>query len=106
MALVQAMVKKVCTIDFLKNYTEILKQLTDKFRTNVPDEFVASMVLNQLLDDRDWTIDTFSFTGSGGKEKTYSAPNSAAYVMIPNDSDVAKARELIEAVLEEKADTE
>jgi len=50
---------------------------------------------------QEWTVDIYSVTGSGGSEKTYSAPNSAAYVMIPNDNDVAQAKSLIEAVLNE-----
>ena len=38
-------------------------------------------------------------TGSNGKERTYSTPGSKSYVMIPNESDINTARELIGRVL-------
>ena len=101
MALLQAMIKKVCSVDFLMNYDEIMEQLTDMYRTNMPTELVADLIFNQLSDDSEWTIDTFSVTGSSGKERTYSTPNTAAYVMIPNEDDIAQAKELMAAVLAE-----
>lgn len=101
MALVQAMVKKVCSIDFLNNYEEVLDELTDMYRTNMDVELIASLVISQLLNDTEWTVDTFSVTGTGGSEATYSAPNSVGYVMYPNMEDVAKATELMNAVLNE-----
>ena len=44
--------------------------------------YLKDLVFNQLMDGTEWTVDIYSVTGSGGSEKTYSAPNSAAYVMI------------------------
>lgn len=102
MALVQAMIKKVCSIDFLKNYEKIMGELTDFYRTNVNSELVASLIFNQMTDSTAWRVDTFSVTGTGGKEATYSAPKSVGYVMHPNKDDVAKATELMNAVLNEK----
>ena len=99
MAMIQAMAKKVCTPEFLLNYPAIMEQLTDMFRTDIPTELMAALVANQMLDNTEWTVDTFSVTGSSGSEKTYSTPNSKSYVMIPNESDVTKAKELIESVL-------
>lgn len=99
MALVQAMAKKVCTPEFLMNYPTIMEQLTDMFRTDIPADLMAALVANQMLDNTEWTVDTFSVTGSSGSEKTYSTPNSKSYVMIPNENDIAKAKELIESVL-------
>ena len=101
MAMLQALIKKVSSIEFLENYNEVMDELTDMYRTNIPDELLKDLVFNQLMDGTEWTVDIYSVTGSGGSEKTYSAPNSAAYVMIPNDNDVAQAKSLIEAVLNE-----
>lgn len=99
MAMIQAMAKKVCTPEFLLNYPAIMEQLTDMFRTDIPTELMAALVANQMLDNTEWTVDTFSVTGSSGSEKTYSTPNAKSYVMIPKESDVTKAKELIESVL-------
>ncbi len=101
MALVQAMVKKVCSPEFLLNYSDVLEQLTDMFRTNIPTDLMADLVKNQLADDAEWTVDTFSVTGTGGSEKTYSVPGSNSYVMIPSESDINEAKELIDCVLNE-----
>ena len=101
MALLQAMIKKVCSLDFLMNYEEVMDQLTDMYRTNMPPELVADLIFNQLADDTDWTVDTFSVTGSSGKERTYSTPNTASYVMVPNWDDIEQAKKLIAAVQSE-----
>ena len=79
MAMLQALIKKVCSIEFLENYNEVMDELTDMYRTNIPDELLKDLVFNQLMDGTEWTVDIYSVTGSGGSEKTYSAPNSAAY---------------------------
>ena len=86
------------------NYPTIKEELVDMYRTNMPDEMLLQLMTNQMLDDTEWTVDTFSVTGSGGSEVTYSTPGSAAYVMIPNESDIAEAKRLMEAVLTEKKD--
>lgn len=44
------------------------------FRTDVPLDLIAAMVGNQLLDDTEWTVDTYSVSGSNGSERTYSVP--------------------------------
>lgn len=104
MELLKAMVKKVCSIDFLLNYDEIMAELTDMYRTNMTNEFMADLVFNQLLDGTEWTVDSFSVTGSGGMEPTYSVPSASSYVMYPNQDDIATATELINSVLNESND--
>lgn len=104
MALIQAMVSKVCSLEFLLHYSDIMDELTDMYRTNVPLTLIADMVGNQLLDDTEWTVDTYSVTGTNGSEITYSIPGAKAYVMIPNEEEVAMAGKLIEEVLNESSD--
>lgn len=101
MAVIRAMVKKICSLDFLLNHEEILTNLTDMYRTSMPDELVMNLIFNQLLDDTEWTVDTMSVSGSDGSEATYTSPSSKHYVMIPNLDDVAKAQESILNVLAE-----
>lgn len=100
MALVQAMVKKVCSLDFLLNYAEVMEELADMFRTDVPLDLIAAMVGNQLLDDTEWTVDTYSVSGSNGSERTYSVPGAESYVMLPDEDAVAEAKKLIEEALQ------
>ncbi len=101
MAMVQAMVNKVCSPEFLLNYPTIKEELVDMYRTNMPEEVLLQLIANQTLDDTEWTVDTYSVSGSGGKETTYSTPNSTSYVMIPNEEDIAEAKSLIDEVLNE-----
>lgn len=101
MALIQAMICKVCSSEFLLNYSDFLEQLNDMYRTNMPMDVAADLIHNQLLNDTEWIVDTYSVTGTGGNERTYSIPDSYAYVMIPDENDVAEAKALVTSVLEE-----
>lgn len=101
MALLNAMIQKVCSADFLANHDKIIEDLTDMYRTNIPDDVIAGLIFNQLLNNEAWTVDSYAVTGTGGTETTYSTPDSAGYVMIPNDADVEQAKELLQSVLTE-----
>lgn len=101
MALLNAMIQKVCSADFLANHDKIIEDLTDMYRTNIPDDVIAGLIFNQLLNNEAWTVDSYAVTGTGGTETTYSTPDSAGYVMIPNDADVQQAKELLQSVLTE-----
>ena len=70
------------------------------YQTNMPKELLASLILHQLAEKPDWDIETYYVTGSGGSEYTYSIPNSRAYVMIPNDEEVAEGGRLLRETLE------
>lgn len=101
MALLNAMIQKVCSADFLANHDKIIEDLADMYRTNIPDDVIAGLIFNQLLNNETWTVDSYAVTGTGGTETTYSTPDSAGYVMIPNDADVEQAKELLQSVLTE-----
>ena len=101
MALLNAMIQKVCSADFLANHDKIIEDLTDMYRTNIPDDVIAGLIFNQLRNNEAWTVDSYAVTGTGGTETTYSTPDSAGYVMIPNDADVEQAKELLQSVLTE-----
>lgn len=101
MALLNAMIQKVCSADFLANHDKIIEDLTDMYRTNIPDDVIAGLIFNQLFNNETWTVDSYAVTGTGGTETTYSTPDSAGYVMIPNDADVEQAKELLQSVLTE-----
>lgn len=102
MAMLTAMVEKVCSTDILYNYSEVLDSIAANFQTNMTSEEIYELVRMELASTTEWTIDTYSVTGSGGKSATYSTPNSSSYVMIPNDADVAEAKAKMEAVLNEQ----
>ena len=54
----------------------------------------------QLSDLANWDIQSYSVTGSSGKSsQCYSAKGQSLYVMKPDESSVAQAKELIASVL-------
>ena len=53
----------------------------------------------QLLQKPEWTYNTYYVTGSDSYEYTYSIPGSEAYVMIPNEEEVAKGGRLLQETL-------
>ena len=52
----------------------------------------------QLSDGGKWTIKSFAVDGEGSSSTTYSMPSQRSYVMIPNETKIAKAKELIQKV--------
>lgn len=100
MAVIIAMVDRLTSTEILYHYTEALDAVAGTFQTNFSSEEIYSLVKLQLEDMSAWTIETYSVTGTGGSELTYSIPNKACYVMIPNEEDVQTAKEKIEAVLQ------
>lgn len=102
MAVIQAMVQKLASKEFLYHYDEILDDLEDCFQTDMPADFIYSLVRYQLSNETEWKIDTFSVTGYDSYAVTYSVPGVEAYVMLPNEDDIAEAAGLIEETLAEK----
>ncbi len=99
MALIRAVVKKACSPSILTGYSSILDSVSANFETNISAESITALVSRQLAFEEEWNIVTYSVNGSDGRGKTYSAPNYNAYVMIPDESTVATAKELIAAVM-------
>lgn len=99
MAVVTAMIDKLMSPELLYNYTEVLDAVEGTFQTNMSAEEIYALVKGQLANPGAWSIETYSVTGTGGSETTYSTPNTKCYVMIPNEDDVQEAKEKIAAVL-------
>lgn len=99
MAVVTAMVDKLMSTELLYNYTEVLDAVEGTFQTNMQPEEIYELVKMQLMNPGEWSMETFAVTGSNGRAATFTTPNSNAYVMIPNESDIETAKEKIQAVL-------
>ena len=111
MEMVKALVSKFTSEDILKTYdTWMDEDLKLLYQTNMPKELLASLMMTQLAQKPEWDIETYYVTGSGGSEYTYSIPSSKAYVMIPNDEEVAEGgrllRETLSGTAEESQETE
>lgn len=99
MAVITAMIHKLTSTDVLFHYASILDSISGCFQTNFTSDEIYSLVKAQLKSGASWEIESYTVTGSGSSSTTYSMPGTYAYVMIPNDSDVAAAKEKIAAVI-------
>lgn len=97
MAVIQAVVDKVTTPDFLKNYLSVMDSLSGCFETNVPYDLIASLVREQLDKGGKWQVLSYSADGTGSSQKPYSM-SQKAYVMIPDTTTVDKAKVLMKKV--------
>lgn len=102
MEVVKAMIGKMTSSDMLANYSEVLDEISDCFQTDMSPDVIYDLVRYQLTNGISWTVDSYSVTGTGGHETTYSMPSTTCYVMIPNDSDIEEAKQLIQNVLLER----
>lgn len=97
MAVIQAVVDKVTTPDFLKNYLSVMDSLSGCFETNIPYDLIASLVREQLDTGGKWQVLSYSANGTGSSQKPYSM-SQKAYVMIPDTATVDKAKVLMKKV--------
>ena len=102
MAVITAMINKLASSNTLTNYNAIMNAIAGSFQTNFTSDEIYSLIHMQLDDMSLWTIESYSVTGKGKYDKTYSMPSVNAYVMEPNMDTVYKAREMIKKVLTEK----
>lgn len=102
MEVIKAMISKMTSSDMLTNYSAVLDGISDCFQTNIPSDVIYDFVRYQLSSGTSWTVDSYTVTGTGSHSTTYSMPGTTCYVMIPSESDVAEAKQLIEDVLAEE----
>ena len=98
MAVIEGVIQKMLTPEMLKNYTSIMDAVEGSFDTNVPYSKIAELVRHQLEDNSKWTIIRYSVDGEGASEVPYSM-SSRAYVMIPDETTVNKAKSLMDRVI-------
>lgn len=102
MEVIKATVNKMTSVEMLSKYGTVLEELSWCFQTNMSSDEIYTLVRGQLASSKSWKFDNYTVTGTGSKQITYSMPGTELYVMLPNEKKVKEAKELIEAVLNEK----
>lgn len=97
MAVIKGVIQKMVSPALLKNYKAILDGMTGSFETNMPYETIAQLVQNQLTTGTSWNVVTYSVDGTGDSQIPYSM-SAYAYVMIPDQTTVDHAKELMAQV--------
>lgn len=99
MAVIQGVLNKITSPELLKNYLSLLDSLSGCFETNVPYDVITSLVKQQLNEGGSWQVLSYSANGTGDTQKPYSM-SQKAYVMIPDQTTVDKAKDLMQKVRE------
>ena len=82
----------------MNNYQKILESISESFQTSVSKKNIQKFVKFQLANGYEWNIQSYNVSGSGQSNFTYSVPSKRAYVMVPNEETVAKAKEWLKIV--------
>ncbi len=97
MAVIKGVIDKATSPAILSNYKSTLDSLSDAFQTDIPYEKIAELIQNQLRNGTKWNIVSYSADGKGASKKPYSQ-KSNAYVMVPTQKTVDRAKELMAQV--------
>ena len=101
MALISAVIKKAQSKEVLTNYIPLMKSIEGSFETSVPYDMVASLVRTALKADSGWNTETYSVSGKGDSQVTWSQ-GVRAYVIWPDQDKVNTAKELLTDVISGK----
>lgn len=97
MAVINAVINKALSPELLTGYTSVLSGMEGNFETSVPYDMLAKLVRKQLDEGGSWNVVSYSVDGTGDNQKPYSMSMSA-YVMIPDQTTVDTAKELMRQV--------
>jgi len=100
MKVIKALIQKATEgTTIITNYAAILDSLDGLFKTSVTMDEISLLVKMQLGDMATWNVQSFSVSGEGDSQKTYSSPGHKAYVMHLDEKMVAYATELAQRVI-------
>ena len=100
MKVIDAMLNKIKSPALLMGFSKIMDSAADCFVTSLSQNQISALVRMQLSDFAEWNIERYTVTGtSGSSTKCYSAKGQKLYVMKPDEASVAKAKEMIAAVM-------
>lgn len=98
MRVIEAIVDKATSPAIIKNFTGILKALSNSFQTNMSDAEIKNLIKAQLENPEKWTIYQYSVTGAGGTDFAAELGDNA-YVMYPDEQTVKDAKADIDSVM-------
>lgn len=100
MIMLKAMIEKLGTFEGAAAIASVYDEVAPVVQTNMTKDMLVGLSAEQIVSGRPWEVETYYVTGTDGSEVTYSIPGANAYVMIPNDEEVAEGTEKLLAVLE------
>ena len=99
-AVIEAIIDKASRPSIVKNYSSILKSVSDGIVTNMSDNDFYKLAKFQLNEKPKWSVESKNASGKGDFRETYSAGQTKLYVMIPDDDDVDSIKDKINNYLD------
>ena len=101
MKVIKAILEKATSgTTIITNYTAIMESIDGMFIMNVPMSLISEVVKRQLSDMSGWNIQTYATSGVGHMRVVYSSQGYKQSVIEPKEESIAKAKQLIKAVLD------
>lgn len=99
-AVIKAIIKKASSPAIVKNYSSLLKSISDGIVTNMTDNDFYRLAKFQINEKPNWKIESKNASGTGDFRETFSAGQTKLYVMIPDDEQVDFIKDEIKKVLD------
>jgi len=96
---IEAIIKKISQPSMLMNYTQILGAVQSAIQTSMTEDEIAAQVRQQLETGTQWDVTSISVDGAGAMDYTYTYPGQRLYVMVPDESTVNLAKDMIQSTL-------
>ena len=97
---IKAVIKKCASPAILTNYGSVMEALAGSFETNMPENQIFSLMKIQIFDRASWEISSYTVDGTSSYKPTFSMPGQNLYVILPDESSVSHAKDLIKAIQE------
>ena len=100
MEVIRAVIQKAASSSLLTNYMSVMNAVAGSFETNMSQEEISDLVKMQLSDMASWDITSCTAEGQVSSAETYSMPGQTLSVVIPDESSVKEAKNMITDVIE------
>lgn len=99
MKMIKALAKKVASPAILKSYSELMNSLEGMFETDVPQVLIKNTVKNQLGENTDWNIVSYTVSGDLGME-TCASSGEVLSIVYQDEEMIKEAQDKIAAVFD------
>jgi len=96
---IEAIINKATQPSVLMNYPAIMASVQNSIQTSMSQDEISTQVRNQLSTGQKWDVNSISVDGAGSLDYTFSMPGQRLYVMVPDQSTVDLAKNMIQATL-------
>ena len=99
MALVQAVVDKCASLEMLGRFRQVMEAVGEHLETNLSSQQLYALAAGELGAGKGWEISTYTAWGESAYRETWSMPGQELYVILPEESALKEARELLQETL-------